>query len=171
MAILVRDAASTDEVGIRHVQRLTWLATYPNDAIGITHADIEALFAERTAEAHQARRRAINANPQRHLWVAECETGIVGMCLAHKEDEIRHIQALYVLPNYQGRGVGKQLMQTALEWLGAGRPVTLGVATYNTRAIDFYERLGFVPSGTPSPFPAPTLPSGRVIPELEMIKR
>jgi ribosomal protein S18 acetylase RimI-like enzyme len=156
------------------VQKRTWLATYPNEALGITHTDIEALFDERTPEAHQrreARRRSINAHPHRHLWVAESETGIVGMCLARKEDEVRHIQALYVLPDEQGQGIGRRLMQMALEWLGADRPVTLGVATYNTRAIAFYERLGFVPSGDPSSFPAPTLPSGVVIPEIEMIKR
>ena len=168
MDIEIRDAVSTDADGIRQVQRLTWLATYPNDALGITREDIEALFAEQAA---QPRRHAINAHTQRHLWVAKGQTGIVGMCLARTEDEIRHIQALYVLPDYQGQGIGKRLMHAALAWLGADQPVTLGVATYNTQAIAFYQRLGFVPGETSSPFPAPALPSGRVIPEFEMVKR
>jgi GNAT superfamily N-acetyltransferase len=164
-----------DADSVRHVHKRTWLATYPNEALGITPADIEARFDVNTPEAYQRRQaqaqRAINANPHRHLWVAESETGIVGFCLVRKEEAGHHITALYVLPDYQGQGIGKRLMQTALAWLGADRPVTLGVATYNTRAIAFYEQLGFVSSGNPSPFPAPPLPSGVVIPEIEMIKR
>jgi GNAT superfamily N-acetyltransferase len=156
------------------VKHLTWLATYPNEALGITRADIEAFFAERTPEARQrgeARRRLIYTSPHRHQWVAESAPGIVGMCLARKEDEVRHIQALYVLPDFQGQGIGRRLIQRALAWLGADRPVTLGEATYNSRAIAFYERLGYVPSGNSSAVPAPPLPSGTVLPEIEMIKR
>jgi ribosomal protein S18 acetylase RimI-like enzyme len=174
MAPQIRDAVPTDADAIRQVQRLTWLATYPNEAFGITRADIEAFFVERTPAARQrgaARRRAINTSPRRHLWVADSGTGVVGMCLARKEGEVRHIQALYVLPDFQGQGIGRRLLQRALEWLGADRPVTLSVATYNSRAIAFYERLGFAPSGNPSPLPPPPLPSGVVIPDIEMIKR
>lgn len=56
-----------------------------------------------------------------------------------------HIDQMSVNTAYQGQGVGTRLMETVLELaqtLGAER-VSLGVAVFNTRAIRFYERLGF----------------------------
>ncbi|PZF81817.1 GNAT family N-acetyltransferase [Jiangella anatolica] len=50
-----------------------------------------------------------------------------------------------LLPRTQGRGIGRALMQTLLAALhDAGAPaVHLGVGAANTRAIAFYERMGF----------------------------
>jgi ribosomal protein S18 acetylase RimI-like enzyme len=174
MEIQIRSAVPDDEPNIRQVQRLTWLDTYPNEAAGITRADIQAMFDESTPEIQRRRevlRNVINTGPQRHFWVAENGTDIVGMCHARKDEEIRHIQALYVLPQYQGQGIGKRLMQAALEWLGTDQPVTLNVAAYNSNAIAFYKLLGFVPNENPGHSSVPALPSGAVIPHIEMIKR
>jgi ribosomal protein S18 acetylase RimI-like enzyme len=173
MTIALRDATPDDYDGINEVRRRTWLATYPNAALGITVADVEAVFDDSTEEARQRReerRRAINATPLAHLWVAESDAGIVGMCLARKQDERHHVQALYVLPDYQGQGIGKRLLQAALDWLGAAQPVTLHVATYNEKAIAFYQRMGFVFSAAPAEAELARLPSGAVIPELEMVR-
>ncbi len=170
--VQIRDATSDDYGGIRNVQRRTWLATYPNVALGITTADVEAVFDDTTAEAQQRReerRRAINATPLAHLWVAENDAGIVGMCLARKHDQHHHVQALYVLPAYQGQGIGKRLLQAALDWLGA-QPITLHVAAYNDNAIAFYQKMGFVLGPAPAESELARLPSGAVIPEREMVR-
>ncbi len=174
MPMLVRDAVPDDEPAIRQVQKLTWLATYPNEAHGITSADITAMFDDTSEAARQraaSRRRSINATPQAHLWVAEEDGAIVGFCLARKTEETHCIQALYVLSAYQGRGIGKRLMLVGLAWLGDERPVRLTVASYNDRAIAFYERLGFEVVGPPAHTEVFPLPSGAVIPELEMVRR
>ncbi len=173
MAIVLRDATPDDDEAIRQVQKQTWLATYPNAALGITSADIIAMFDDASEEAQQrraARRRSINATPQAHLWVAEGDSGIIGFCLARKIDDTHRIQALYVLPAYQGQGIGKRLMHAALDWLGAALPVKLTVASYNQRAIAFYQQCGFVVTGPPDHAEVVRLPSGAVIPELEMVK-
>jgi ribosomal protein S18 acetylase RimI-like enzyme len=46
---------------------------------------------------------------------------------------------------YQGKGVGRKLMETAHEWaLGEGaESVELNVYEFNQSAITFYERLGY----------------------------
>lgn len=173
MAIVLRDATPDDDEAIRQVQKQTWLTTYPNAALGITSADITAMFDDTSEEAQQrraARRRGINATPQARLWVAEDDSGIGGFCLARKIDGTHRIQALYVLVAYQGQGIGKRLMQAALDWLGAAQQVKLTVASYNDRAIAFYQRLGFVVTGPAAHTEGPWLPSGAVIPELEMVK-
>ena len=54
-----------------------------------------------------------------------------------------------LLPSLQGQGAGRALLERLLAALAdAGSPgVHLGVATENTRAIGFYQRLGFAEVG------------------------
>lgn len=55
------------------------------------------------------------------------------------------IEPIGLLPQYQARGLGRQLMLAGLDQavrLGA-RVVTIGAWRQNTEAIDLYERLGF----------------------------
>jgi GNAT superfamily N-acetyltransferase len=60
-----------------------------------------------------------------------------------------------LLPEYQGRGLGRALMQRFLGALAAaGVPaVHLGMVTANTKARAFYERLGFTPIDVPDQAP------------------
>lgn len=54
-----------------------------------------------------------------------------------------------VLPEYQGRGVGKEIMETSIDHLksiGTDAVFVLGVPT-------FYPRYGFVPTGKQTPYP------------------
>lgn len=54
-----------------------------------------------------------------------------------------------VLPEYQGQGVGRELMETSLEHLksnGTDAVFVLGVPT-------FYPRYGFAPTDKPTPYP------------------
>jgi ribosomal protein S18 acetylase RimI-like enzyme len=172
--IQIHDATPNDADGVRQVQQRTWLATYPNAELGITEEDIEARFHARSEEAikrRQAQQQGINSDPLVHLWVAKEAERIVGFCLAKKEGMQNKIQAIYVLPEYQGTGIGKRLLQTALDWLGSQREIVLNVAAYNHQAINFYRRFGFIPSGRPAHSGVTKLPSGVVIPEIELIKR
>ncbi|MBQ4436754.1 MAG: GNAT family N-acetyltransferase, partial [Clostridia bacterium] len=57
------------------------------------------------------------------------------------------IFALYVLPEYYGKGVGRQLMEAGLEQLMEYPQVCLWVLKENRRAIRFYEKSGFCPDG------------------------
>ncbi len=57
------------------------------------------------------------------------------------------IFALYVLPEYYGTGLGLQLMEEGLKQLESYREVCLWVLKENPRAIRFYQKCGFVPTG------------------------
>ena len=48
---------------------------------------------------------------------------------------------LYVLPEFQGQGVGSRILKTCIET--SRNPLYLYVFSRNTRAIAFYERFGF----------------------------
>jgi hypothetical protein len=88
----IRGVLPGDAEVIREVQRLTWLATYPNETYGITEEDIEACFYEdlATAQEKRERRRRSLCTPPLHSWVALVETSIVGFCIV-KQDEPEHL--------------------------------------------------------------------------------
>lgn len=171
--IYIREAVPDDAEAMRDVQRRTWLATYPNEAYGITKEDIEARFDldPKRAEERRERYRQLICTPPFHSWVALEGTVVIGFCIVERGEQENVIGALYVLPEFQHRGAGKSLLQTALDWLGVERDVVLNVASYNENAIAFYRAFGFVPVGPIPVSEALQLPSGVRFPETRMMKK
>jgi GNAT superfamily N-acetyltransferase len=75
-------------------------------------------------------------------WVAEQDGEIMGFSYADRTDS--SIWALFVDPEREGRGAGKQLLRLAVDWLfEIGNPeVRLGTAAH-TRADRFYAAQGW----------------------------
>ena len=84
-----------------------------------------------------------------------------------REQGQNRIRAVYVKSEFHRMGIGRNLMQKALSWLGREKDVIVGVATYNRNAIALYEKLGFQQRGK---IISRSLPSGKFIPEIEMRK-
>ena len=170
-AISILEAEPDDAPGIAEVQRITWLDTYPNDEHGITKNDIEERVSQwQTDESINRLRNSIARSEDGTLrLVARDGKKVVGYCLVMKKEPHNKLQVLYVLPDYQGLGVGKKLAKQGIEWLGTERDVALEVVSYNTDSIEFYKRLGFEITGDAHNEVA-ELPSGKVMPEFQMIK-
>jgi ribosomal protein S18 acetylase RimI-like enzyme len=84
------------------------------------------------------------------VFVAEESNRIIGTiaCAVH-ENATGHIRGMAVLPEYQGRGVAEELLQTVEDELrqrGCTR-IKLDTTTPLQRAIRFYERNGYRASG------------------------
>lgn len=91
------------------------------------------------------------------LLVAEDEGTPVGYLLAytqpgnrnsprHEPELVGIVESLVLLPLYRSAGLGRQLMETARQWLlahGAGA-ISLTVLAGNAQAEQFYRSLGFV---------------------------
>lgn len=60
-----------------------------------------------------------------------------------EEPDTGEVFALYVLPEYHGTGVGRQLMDAALEKLASYPHICLWLVKGNARALHFYEKCGF----------------------------
>ncbi len=60
-----------------------------------------------------------------------------------EEPDTGEVFALYVLPEYHGTGVGRQLMDAALEKLASYPHICLWLVKGNARALRFYEKCGF----------------------------
>lgn len=172
MAINIVKAKPSDMKSIREVQKLSWLETYPNEQLGITKDDINIRFASDNTEEgkwQMEERTKRFFSPNAYTWIVKDDDHIVGYCLAIRDKAISRIQAIYVLSEYQGGGLGKALLSRALKWLGNKKKVYLNVASYNENAISFYEHMGFVKTGKTLEEDFIPLASGKIIHEVEMV--
>lgn len=95
--------------------------------------------------------RATSESPDDLQLGAFVEAKLVGSVTFIRETRIKtrhsaHIYGMIVLPDYQNRGLGKQLMIAVLEkakTLTGLEQIQLSVATTNTTAIKLYESCGF----------------------------
>ncbi len=68
----------------------------------------------------------------------------VGFLATSRSHNTLKVNQLYILPEYQGRGIGTACMARVLDDASLRqKPVVLQVLKVNTRGIVFYQRLGF----------------------------
>ncbi len=138
--IAIRQATAADSDQVAHVVRESWLASnanlLPPDTVQrLQHGDTMSRFA---------------ADNWRNIWVAEATkgdaqevVGVVGM----NPDGV--IWMLYVLPGFQGCGVGSALYDLAICSLrqAGKRKAMLEVLAANENAVAFYRSRGWVQEG------------------------
>jgi ribosomal protein S18 acetylase RimI-like enzyme len=142
--IEIRQAEFDDSAGIARVQIDTWRAAYqrimpPRLLADMNDVRISAFWAQVIAEAQG----------KSFCFVASAGERVVGFASGgsrqHSEDMTRgEVYALYVLPEFQGRGVGRRLVATSFErmlelGMKEGRIWTL---RENAPARAFYSRIG-----------------------------
>jgi ribosomal protein S18 acetylase RimI-like enzyme len=149
MKVEIREASADDAEVIAMVHVLSWQAAY------------EELMPERFLKDLSVAARAKN-------WRAALEAGKLRVLLAFygdvlagwiafgacrdadKDNQWAEVEALYLLPAFWGRGVGRNLSRAAFQRLHqAGYAhVALWVLAENRRAIAFYESMGLVSDHT-----------------------
>ena len=164
-------ASPDDAEAIAHIQKETWLATYPNEEYGITEDDIKSK--EFTSEKRILGWKERFENPSKDIQTFVVKEGndVVGFCTLSKGEIENIVRALYLLPSAQGKGLGKELLMKGLQWLGSEKDISLHVAKYNSGAIDFYSKCGFEIDETDVSGSGTQLSSGAVIPVIRMIKK
>jgi ribosomal protein S18 acetylase RimI-like enzyme len=143
--VTIRKPDLEDVPQIRAVGSASWRATYT----GIfPDAFIENVLEQWWSEANF--QRSIPNAAACHL-VAERDGQIIGTLMGTvdpgEEGQV-HLFRLYIHPDHVGQGIGKQLWQAYLQHLAPEvKRVDLEVEPQNTRAIQFYARLGFQETG------------------------
>lgn len=168
--ILIQIARSEDAEGINDVHHEAWLKAYPNPEKGISLEDIEARFADKSEE-RLARRRASLEHPEEGMTTLVARKGskITGVCRVAQKEDRNQLQMIYVHPDYQHQGIGKQLWEMARKYIDASKDTYVEVVDYNTPAIDFYKKLGFVDTGRREQDERFRLKSGAIFTEMEMV--
>lgn len=148
----IRNAQSPDARAILTITENSWLEQYANKETGITSEDVLAL--ELTADGavdNQAKLLDI-PSPRRYTFVAENNNKLIGYILLVKREKIGwYLKSIYIQKEFRSMGVGSSLIQFATEQLRLtdtdAREVTLDVVRTNSRAVKFYEQLGWVKTG------------------------
>lgn len=175
----IRLATPEDAAAIWSVQAEGWMATYPNEGHGITRDGLRRhleggsgeKIASRVVRIKERIESEASGSAGAQDFVALLDGETVGFtCPFIEPSGRRRVGALYVLPSVQRLGIGHLLLERNLAWHGEDHDVYLNVAAYNTRAIRFYERHGFVLTGEEGHDEVAMVGDVR-IPELEMMRR
>ncbi|PIR83739.1 hypothetical protein COU18_03645 [Candidatus Kaiserbacteria bacterium CG10_big_fil_rev_8_21_14_0_10_51_14] len=170
MNIEIRDAIPSDAEASLFVRYKAWLAIYPNAEHNITVEDIEERFKAQFSEEKlvELAEQIDTMKKNGRYVVAVVDEKIVGICLLLREEDKSQLRSIYVLPEYQGKGIGKALWNEVRKSIDPDKDTFVDVAIYNTNAIGFYSNLGFKDTGRRFSNPRLTMKNGSVIPEMEM---
>lgn len=169
--ITIRDINSEDAEAVVNVFYKAWLDTYPNEKLGITKADIESKFKNSFDKDYIQKRgeRYENLPDDTKMVVAVDGDKVVGTASMVRNPENNQLRTIYVLPEMQGRGVGRKLWNDLAGFRDPNKDTIVHVADYNENAITFYKKLGFVDSGKRWSDEKFKMTSGAMIPEMEMV--
>jgi len=171
--IKILDAVPDDALGITDVFYKAWLATYPNVEKGITVEDIEDSYKDDfSVEKIENLKELIRNLPKnKKRLVAKKGDMIVGTCTVIRNENNNHLRTLYVLPEFQNKGIGTKLWNKAMEFLDSKKGTIVQVADYTENAINFYKKLGFVDTGKRTFQEGDRFKSGAIIIDMEMLKK
>jgi len=167
----IRDITPDDILALHNVYLATWLATYPNQEFNITKEDIEYKYEQALSpeKLEERKNRITQIGKNQTMLLIEHNNRVVGLCNAINKEEYNELQAIYILPEYQGLGLGRAIWEEAKNIFDLQKDIVVHVASYNDKAINFYKKLGFASTGKIFFDERFKMRNGAMIPELEMI--
>ena len=79
-------------------------------------------------------------------WVCQIDNYIVGFAIADLKEN--NIWALFIKPEFEGKGIGRQLHKIMLDWYFCQTKITVWLGTeFKTRAENFYKKAGWIEVG------------------------
>ena len=166
--IQITDATTQDAHVIGQIQSEAWLDSYASPENGITKEDIQLKVDEWNKIGDTRIEDNLN-NPNSRTWVVKIDEKIVGFSAVLKTENENKLEAIFILPKYQGQGIGSKLLETTLNWLGNSKKITTDVVSYNERAKNLYKKFGFEETEE-TVDDVLTLPNGKIIPKILMVK-
>lgn len=136
--VVIREATGDDLTAVVEVGRRTWPATYGP----IAGEDYVAMGLAKwwTQEA------TIPAIRAGRVTVADVDGAVAAMASVGAHDGVLNLWKLYVLPEYQDRGLGNRLMRAVIAKAveDGYRQIELSYLDGNDHAGSFYRHFGFV---------------------------
>lgn len=144
MNVKYREIEEKDAYGFEFVAAHSWKDTYWN----LLPQERLIKRIERLSKTEELEKKIkdtkeyIKSNPKK-IYVAELNDQIVGILAIDTKEECGYLEAIYVLPEYKGKGIGKELLFLAIKKfieLGYNK-LTLECMRGNS-TIDFYKKYG-----------------------------
>jgi len=144
----IRKAKIDDIEKTIEISKITWIDTYPNKDFWITRQDILNHFLQKEKEWRlEKRKKEFRENDKNRIFLVwEVDEKVVAFCDLKKnywENNENILIAIYVLPEFQGKWIWKKLFEEIFKNFTKNENLFLEVASYNKKAIKFYEKFLF----------------------------
>lgn len=136
MDLTIRKMKRKDIPAIQDIAKISWNSTYT----GIIPSQIQESFLNQAYSVKMLKKQRRNSN----FYVALINQELIGFAnysQVYSDDSV-HLHAIYLHPEYQGKGIGSALLEIGSDQLAADK-ISLHVERQNIKAIQFYKRKGF----------------------------
>lgn len=144
---MIRTAVEADCMSLTALSIQVWLHTYATEGVS------DDLAREALSTFTPAYFQSIIADPDYRLFVEVDGDNLLGYILLDLDSRCAEenyggveVDTLYVQEHFHGRGIGRALLDHAIDTVGARLWLTAWAG--NTRALAFYNSYGFVDIGT-----------------------
>ncbi|MFF2755242.1 GNAT family N-acetyltransferase [Psychrobacillus sp. NPDC058041] len=136
MDFVIRTMQKEDIQAVQQVAKVSWHATYE----GIIPLEIQESFLKSAYNDDMMKRRLEGS----FMFVAEVNNGVVGFANYSpvREDGKVELGAIYLYPEYQGKGIGSSLLQKGIGLEGV-KEIFINVEKDNKIGMTFYKAKGF----------------------------
>ena len=162
-----------DTTGSIEVQKQAWLATYPNKKYCVTADDVEERYKNAFTGRRLESRKKLITHPGKNekFLVAKDDDKVIGIVYGFRYKNKNQLHAIYVSPKYFRKGVGTKLWNALKKFFNPNKDTYVELVAYNTQALNFYKKLGFVDTGRRFQDERFRMKSGAIMPEMEMVLR
>ena len=137
MNCIIHEMVKEDTKQVKYAAKKSWNTTYE----GIIPIEIQENFLKGAYNDEMMERRLEHSL----MLIAEVKNTIAGFANFTPVNEQRQteLSAIYLLPEYQGKGIGLSLLNTGIEKLKDVKEIHLDVEKENTIGTTFYKAKGF----------------------------
>ncbi|MED4227542.1 GNAT family N-acetyltransferase [Neobacillus cucumis] len=136
MEFNIREINSGDIKQVQQVAKRSWYHTYE----GIIPLQIQESFLKSAYNDEMMQRRLESS----FIYVSEVDGKIVGFAnFSPVEDGKTELLAIYLNPEYQGKGIGTALLNEGIKNLEGAKQVFINVEKENNIGTTFYQAKGF----------------------------
>ncbi|WP_226675019.1 GNAT family N-acetyltransferase [Mesobacillus jeotgali] len=160
MNITIRNMQYVDTKQVQSIAKTTWNATYE----GIIPLEVQNNF----LKANYSDESMIQRIERSIVYVAEVEGKVVGFANYSKVRDGGKVElaAIYLHPEFQGKGIGTALIQQAVRDLKGIIEIYINVEKDNKIGMNFYEAKGFeIVKESDSEF------DGHILKQVRMLKK
>jgi ribosomal protein S18 acetylase RimI-like enzyme len=137
MELIIRKMQKEDIPQVQQVAKTSWNSTYE----GIIPLEIQESFLKAAYNDDMMQRRLERS----FIFVSEVNGKVVGFANFSpvKEDGMTELLAIYLFPEYQGKGIGTALLKEGIKNLEGVKEVFVNVEKDNQIGTNFYKAKGF----------------------------
>lgn len=141
MTISIRLAKKRDLKEYTNLHQRTYQEAYANEKIGLTKECFSKELLSSPNMQKYLKSNLILTSKQK-TWLAFSRSKMIGSITCIDKGEECELRGFYVVPEYQGQGMGKQLFAKVLNF-AKGKDIILDIYAHSVKTINIYKKWGF----------------------------